>query len=152
MGLKPTRPRQSKATVKEPRLFDGFLLASSPQSSDLATSLATFDEGFGQRPLCGLDEAGRGPLAGPLVAAAVILNPDEPWPGVNDSKKLTAPQREELFEKIVAEALDFSVALKSPQDVDRLNPLAASLEAMAEAYAALSLKPALALVDGPFKP
>jgi ribonuclease HII len=84
-----------------------------------------------------------------VVAAAVILDPNEPMVGVYDSKKLIAQKREEAYDLIMVKALDVAVALKSPQDVDKYNPLVASLMAMAEAFAALKVKPALALIDGP---
>jgi ribonuclease HII len=86
------------------------------------------------------------------VAAAVILDPAVDWTGVNDSKKLTAEERDRLYERIMGQALATAVAIKSAQDVDRLNPLAASLMAMAEACAGLRIVPVLALVDGNKKP
>jgi ribonuclease HII len=107
-----------------------------------------FDESFGRRPLCGLDEAGRGPLAGPLVAVAIILDPKKAYKGVDDSKKLTPARREELYPMLVEEAIAWAVSVKSSQDVDRLNPLACSMDAMREALLSLKVVPALALVDG----
>ncbi|MDR1394901.1 MAG: ribonuclease HII [Deltaproteobacteria bacterium] len=113
--------------------------------------LFSFDEKWGRRPLCGLDEAGRGPLAGPLTAAAVILDPETDlrfFEGLDDSKKMTPLLREKLYEIILDKALEVSLSIQSPQIVDRLNPLRASLAAMAEAAGRLKLKPALALADG----
>lgn len=84
--------------------------------------------------IAGLDEAGRGPLAGPVVAAAVVLDPEYPLPGLNDSKKLSAPKREALYGSIMKTALAVGVASFSPQQIDTLNILRASLQAMAEAF------------------
>jgi ribonuclease HII len=82
----------------------------------------------------------------------VILDPALNWPGVDDSKKLTPAKRERAFELILAKAISVAVAVKSPADVDRLNPLEASLLAMAEAFGSLGVRPAMALVDGPVAP
>lgn len=98
--------------------------------------------------IAGVDEAGRGPLAGPVVAAAVILDELQPIKGLNDSKKLTARQRETLFDEIRAKALCCSVAQASVEEIDRLNILQATLLAMKRAVEGLRLKPAKVLVDG----
>lgn len=98
--------------------------------------------------LAGVDEAGRGPLAGPVVAAAVILDPRQPIAGLADSKKLTALRREKLYDQIRAKALCCSVAEASVQEIDQLNILQATLLAMQRAVAGLRLPPALVLVDG----
>lgn len=98
--------------------------------------------------LAGVDEAGCGPLAGPVVAAAVILDPAEDYPGVGDSKKISAPAREKTFELITAKALAWAWQAVEPAEVDRLNPLGAALAAMVGAVRALKLKPDLVLVDG----
>ncbi len=98
--------------------------------------------------MAGVDEAGRGPLAGPVVAAAVILDELQPIAGLNDSKKLSAKQRERLFDEIRGRALCFSIAEASVQEIDRLNILQATLLAMKRAVEGLRLKPHLALVDG----
>ncbi len=98
-------------------------------------------------PVAGCDEAGRGPLAGPVVAAAVILDPDRIPKGIDDSKRLTAEQREELFEKICATS-SFAVAYASPARIDRDNILRASLWALARAVAALPQAPRHVFVDG----
>ena len=98
--------------------------------------------------VAGVDEVGRGPLAGPVVAAAVILAP-RPLPrGLTDSKALSAVDRERLDEKIRARALAYAIAEASPEEIDRLNILQASLLAMQRAVAALHLTPAAAWVDG----
>ena len=99
-------------------------------------------------PVAGVDEAGRGPLAGPVVAAAVILDPDVPIDGLDDSKKLKGSHREILDDVIRRRALAFSVIEVSPADIDRLNILAATLLAMQRAIEALEPPPTLALVDG----
>lgn len=98
--------------------------------------------------LAGVDEAGRGPLAGPVVAAAVILDELNPIAGLADSKKLTARQREALFDEIRAKALCSSIALASVQEIDELNILHATMLAMRRAVEGLRLKPSLVQVDG----
>src|SRR5690242_408792 len=98
-------------------------------------------------PVAGCDEAGRGPLAGPVVAAAVILDPDRIPRGIDDSKKLTPEKRELLFAKICATA-HVGVAFASPRRIDADNILQASLWALARAVAALPLIPKLVFVDG----
>lgn len=101
----------------------------------------------GQWPVAGCDEAGRGPLAGPVVAAAVILDPQRVPRGLNDSKKLTPADREQLYRKITATA-QFAIAVASPARIDRDNILRASLWALAQAVAALPVRPQLVYVDG----
>jgi ribonuclease HII len=98
--------------------------------------------------MAGVDEAGRGPLAGPVVAAAVILDDLHPIAGLNDSKKLTAKRREKLFDEIKAKALCFSIAQASVQEIDEINILQATLLAMKRAVEGLRLKPMKVLVDG----
>ncbi|PIT73402.1 ribonuclease HII [Limnohabitans sp. G3-2] len=98
--------------------------------------------------VAGVDEAGRGPLAGPVVAAAVILDDLNPIRGLNDSKKLTAKRREALFDEIRARALCFAIAEASVQEIDQINILQATLLAMKRAVEALRLPPKLVLVDG----
>lgn len=102
----------------------------------------------GARWVAGCDEAGRGCLAGPVVAAAVILPDDARLPGLDDSKKLSAAQREALVPQIEAVALAVAVAACSPAEVDRLNVLWAAMEAMRRAAVALALQPDVLLVDG----
>jgi ribonuclease HII len=101
-------------------------------------------------PVAGCDEVGRGPLAGPVVAAAVVLDPDRIPRGLNDSKKLDAETRDKLYEKIVATA-QVAVAFGSTARIDRDNILRASLWALARAVAALPCKPQLVFVDGNIK-
>lgn len=98
-------------------------------------------------PVAGTDEAGRGPLAGPVVAAAVILDPDNIPEGLNDSKQLSVLRREELYEVILANAI-VSVASSGASRIDRTDIRKASLDAMRRAVAGLSLKPACVLADG----
>lgn len=100
--------------------------------------------------MAGCDEAGRGPLAGPVVAAAVILDPDRIPRGLNDSKKLDAVAREKLYEKICATA-EVAVAFGSTERIDRDNILRASLWALARAVKALPVRPKLVFVDGNMK-
>lgn len=98
--------------------------------------------------LAGVDEAGRGPLAGPVVAAAVILDDRAPIKGLADSKQLTAARRERLYDEIRAKALCCSVAQASVEEIDQLNILQATMLAMRRAVLGLRLKPAKVLVDG----
>ena len=98
--------------------------------------------------VAGVDEAGRGPLAGPVVAAAVILDDLHPIPGLADSKKLTALKRERLFDQIRAKALCCSIAEATVEEIDELNILQATLLAMQRAVNGLRLKPNKVLVDG----
>jgi ribonuclease HII len=98
--------------------------------------------------VAGVDEAGRGPLAGPVVAAAVILDELKPIQGLQDSKKLTALRRDKLFDEIRAKALCFSIAEASVEEIDTLNILQATLLAMRRAVTGLRLKPVKVLVDG----
>jgi len=99
-------------------------------------------------PIVGIDEAGRGPWAGPVVAAAVVLDPDRIPQGINDSKALDAEDRERLYERIAATALAVGVGIGEVERIDRDNILAATLWAMSEAVARLSCRPRLAIVDG----
>jgi ribonuclease HII len=98
--------------------------------------------------LAGVDEAGRGPLAGPVFAAAVILDPDKPIAGLNDSKKLSEKKRDALELQIIESALAFAVAQASVEEIDTINILQASLLAMQRAVLALSVTPDEALIDG----
>lgn len=98
--------------------------------------------------ICGVDEAGRGPLCGAVVAAAVILDPARPIEGINDSKKLSAKKREQLAVQIREQALAWAIAEASVEEIDRLNILHASMLAMQRAVEALSVTPDLVRVDG----
>ena len=98
--------------------------------------------------IAGVDEAGRGPLAGPVVAAAVILPDDHEIEGLRDSKKLTAKKRESLFEEINTKAVSIGIGIVNEKDIDRLNVLAATQKAMQMALGRLNKKPTLALIDG----
>ena len=112
---------------------------------DFTLELSARRDGFW--PVAGTDEAGRGPLAGPVVAAAVILDPDAIPEGLNDSKKLSAQRREELFELILASAT-VSIASSSARHIDIRDIRKASLDAMRRAVAGLALAPAMVLADG----
>ena len=105
-----------------------------------------YDEGY--QLLCGVDEAGRGPLAGPVCAAAVILPRGHIISGLNDSKKLTEKKREELFEIIRTEAIAFGIAFASVEEIESLNILNATFLAMNRALEQLNPQPELALIDG----
>jgi ribonuclease HII len=99
-------------------------------------------------PVAGVDEAGRGPLAGPVVAAAVILRADDPIEGLADSKLLSASRRDELAAEIVSRSLAWSVAWADPAEIDQLNILQATLLAMRRAILGLRVEPGLVEVDG----
>jgi ribonuclease HII len=102
----------------------------------------------GVKLICGVDEAGRGPLAGPVCAAAVILPPNLQIPGLNDSKKLTDKKRRELFPIIKEQAIAYGIGFASHQEIDEINILQATYLAMERAIAALQVRPELALIDG----
>lgn len=98
--------------------------------------------------ICGVDEAGRGPLCGPVCCAAVVLKPDFVCDEINDSKKLSEKKREKLYDIIKENAVAYSIVMVPPQEIDRVNILNASLNGMAEAVKSLNLTVDLALVDG----
>lgn len=105
-----------------------------------------FEEGY--TCVCGVDEAGRGPLAGPVCAAAVILPPHIEIPGLNDSKKLTDKRRRELYPLIKEQAIAYGIAFASHEEIDEINILQATYLAMERALAQLNVKPDIALIDG----
>lgn len=111
-----------------------------------ASSLSLFSDS--DELICGVDEAGRGPLAGPVFAAAVIFDPARPIEGLRDSKKLSAARREVLADLIRRDALAWSVAQCSEAEIDELNILQATMLAMRRAIEGLSVVPTLALIDG----
>lgn len=102
----------------------------------------------GYAALCGIDEAGRGPLAGPVCAAAVMLPPGLVLPGLNDSKKLSEKRREALYDEIIASALHYGIAFATVEEIEEHNILGATFLAMRRAFAQLGVTPDLALVDG----
>ena len=112
--------------------------------------LPLFDEDYasGVTLFCGADEAGRGPIAGPVFAAAVILDPDHPIAGLKDSKKLSEHRRDELALEIKQYARAWAIAECSIEDIDELNILHASMLAMKRAIESLAIRPELALIDG----
>lgn len=111
-------------------------------------TLQLFDESWLDELVCGVDEAGRGPLAGPVYAAAVILDPANPIEGLRDSKKLTEAKRDLLAEKIKTHALAWSIAFCTEAEIDEINILQASMLAMRRAVEGLKITPTLALIDG----
>ena len=111
-----------------------------------------YAEKSGCRYIAGVDEAGRGPLAGPVCAAAVIFPPDVVIEGINDSKKLTEKQREKLFDEIKEKALAYSIAWGSLEEIEELNILQAAMLAMKRAIEGLSVQPDFVLVDGNKRP
>ena len=98
--------------------------------------------------ICGVDEAGRGPLCGPVVAAACILPPDAEIPGLNDSKKLSEKKREQLFPLITEVAIAYGIGMASPEEIDQMNILNADMLAMRRAIEALGVSADIAIVDG----
>lgn len=102
----------------------------------------------GMNVICGVDEAGRGPLAGPVCAAAVILPPHLEIPGLTDSKKLTDKKRRELYPIIKEQAIAYGIGMASEQEIDEINILQATFLAMQRALDQLNIKPDLALIDG----
>lgn len=105
-----------------------------------------FDKGY--QVICGVDEAGRGPLAGPVCAAAVILPPNIQIPGLNDSKKISDKKRRELFPIIQEQAIAYAIGFADHKLIDEINILQATFHAMGQAINQLSVKPDIALIDG----
>lgn len=124
-------PRTSKSTSSNPALY----AFDAEQRARFGT-------------ICGVDEAGRGPLCGPVCCAAVILDSDDPIEGVNDSKKLSEKRREALYEEIIQRAVAYQVVFISPQEIDEKNILWATMDGMAQAVAGLDTQPDYALIDG----
>ena len=126
--------------------------ASRFEASTLPSSQPSFQRGEGANAnsflVAGVDEAGRGPLAGPLAVAAVILDPGRPIAGLNDSKKLSEAKREALYPQIIEYALAYCVVLIEPDEIDRLNIFQATMAGMSRAVAGLSLVAHEALIDG----
>ena len=111
-------------------------------------TLYEYDKEQYAKLLCGVDEAGRGPLAGPVVAAAVILPLEDEIEGLNDSKKLSERKREDLYDIIIEKAIAYGIGISSVEEIEKLNILQASLLAMRRAVEKLSVQPTLILVDG----
>ncbi len=134
------RPERKPARANQPLLLD-----SPPVSNRY------FEERFEDSgPIAGVDEAGRGCLAGPVVAASVILPKRLDIPGLKDSKQLTAEQRDEFYDIIRDKALAWGVGIIEPWEIDRINILRASLKAMKIAVDEMKIKPALLFIDGPY--
>ncbi len=113
---------------------------------DYSYEKLAIEKGF--KTICGIDEAGRGPLAGPVYAAAVILPIDLEIDGLNDSKKLTEKKREVLFDIICEKAISYSIGIATEEEIDEINILNATFLAMRRAVDGLSVKPDYALIDG----
>ena len=111
-------------------------------------TLYEYDRSLALPPFCGVDEAGRGPLAGDVYAAAVILPLDAEIPGINDSKKLSEKKRDALYDLITEQAVAWAVGVATVEEIENINILQAAMLAMKRAVEALPVKPALALVDG----
>ncbi len=125
-------------------------MADTSRNKQVFSLQLSFEDIFssGISLVCGVDEAGRGPIAGPVFAAAVILDPDRPVDGLKDSKKLSENRRDELARLIREKARVWSIAQCSVAEIDELNILWASMLAMKRAIEMLSIKPELALIDG----
>jgi len=124
------------------------LLSEREEEIDRIKQMMYFEEKYKDYTyICGIDEVGRGPLAGPVMAAAVILPKDCDILYLNDSKKLTEKKREALYDEILKKAVSFSVASVSPEKIDEMNILRATHEAMRQAVYGLEVEPNLALVD-----
>lgn len=120
------------------------------KAADKSPALYAYDAALrAEAPLlCGVDEAGRGPLCGPLAVAAVILHPGRPVAGLDDSKKLGEARREALYESIIDASIAWNVELVQPAEIDRINILQATLAGMARAVGGLTVAPDFVLVDG----
>lgn len=119
-----------------------------------AISLREFDRRVAARfgTLCGIDEAGRGPMAGDVYAAAVVLDENKPIEGLNDSKKLTPKKRESLYDEIVLNARAYCIAVSTVEQIEATDILTATLDAMRRAYEGLGMRAGLVLVDGDVLP
>lgn len=120
----------------------------APKPKKPVKELPPFEYPKGYQLIAGVDEVGRGPLVGDVVTAAVILDPNNPIEGLNDSKKLSEKKRLALFPEIKEKALAWSVGRCSPEEIDQFNILQATMVAMQRAIAGLSIQPDLALIDG----
>lgn len=141
-----TRPTDGAESASASSAASRATLTGAKRSSASPQGALNFDS-----PLdivCGVDEAGRGPLAGPVVAAAVILDPKRRIQGLDDSKVLTAKKREALYKKIVERSIAYCVASASVEEIDRLNILHATMLAMKRAVEGLAVTPTLARIDG----
>ncbi len=123
-------------------------LAKDREEMERVEALCAYEKQYAEYEyICGIDEVGRGPLAGPVVAGAVILPKDARIPGINDSKKLSEKKREELYDVIMEQAVAAAVGYSSPQRIDEINILQATYEAMREAVSKLDPAPTLLLND-----
>ncbi|EKO3856548.1 ribonuclease HII [Vibrio harveyi] len=123
-------------------------MAVKPKANKTKVELPPFEYPQGYQLVAGVDEVGRGPLVGDVVTAAVILDPNNPIEGLNDSKKLSEKKRMALLPEIKEKALAWSVGRCSPEEIDELNILKATMVAMQRAIAGLEVQPDLALIDG----
>lgn len=123
-------------------------MAAKPKTTKAKVELPPFEYPQGYQLVAGVDEVGRGPLVGDVVTAAVILDPNNPIEGLNDSKKLSEKKRLALLPEIKEKALAWAVGRCSPEEIDELNILQATMVAMQRAIAGLKVQPDLALIDG----
>ena len=140
-----TRSAVASLIVKYQKVHDNYL--AELERLDQMLAYENREREKGRTIICGIDEAGRGPLAGPVVAAAVVLPEGMKILYANDSKKLTAKKRDELFDEIMEKAVSVGVGIASPQRIDEINILQATYEAMREAISKLSVVPEVSLND-----
>ncbi|MBO7515624.1 MAG: ribonuclease HII [Lachnospiraceae bacterium] len=140
-----TRSAVASLIVKYQKVHDNYL--AELERLDQMLRYEDQERAKGRKIICGIDEAGRGPLAGPVVAAAVVLPEGTKILYANDSKKLTAKKRDELFDEIMDKALSVGVGIASPARIDEINILQATYEAMREAVSKLSVVPDVSLND-----
>ncbi len=140
-----TRSAVASLIVKYQKVHDNYL--AELERLDQMLRYEDQEREKGRKIICGIDEAGRGPLAGPVVAAAVVLPEGTKILYANDSKKLTAKKRDELFNEIIDKALSVGVGIASPERIDEINILQATYEAMREAVSKLSVVPDVSLND-----
>ncbi|MBR5349394.1 MAG: ribonuclease HII [Lachnospiraceae bacterium] len=140
-----TRSAVAALVVKYQKVHDNYL--AELKRLDQMLTYENREREKGRKIICGIDEAGRGPLAGPVVAAAVVLPEGAKVMYANDSKKLTAKKREELFDEIMRTAVSVGVGIASPARIDEINILQATYEAMREAVSKLSVVPDVSLND-----
>lgn len=137
-----------RKSAKELQKFAYRIIETQHKKMERCQQMLVHERESGYRLIAGVDEAGRGPLAGPVVAASVILDPDVLIPDVDDSKKLSESKRESLYDEIQEKAIAVGVGAANNETIDRINILQASLKAMSQAVRGLSVQPDYLLIDG----
>ena len=144
--------KEQKQKAKEQKLREKELLREEKEQEliDKYEEMSVYEKecfAEGKHLVCGIDEAGRGPLAGPVVAAACILDPEKPIYGLDDSKKLTARKREQLYDEIVVKAKCFCIVRVEPKEIDEVNILNATKNAMRACVERMAIRPDILLID-----